>query len=245
MKVYKAICDVSRELCAAGIGKDRKASSGGASYAFRGIDDVLQVLAPLLPKHGLCMLPRVTSRQVVERTTKGGSVMIYVCLTVEYDLVSAEDGSKHTICTMGEAFDSGDKATNKAMSAAYKYAAIEAFCIPVEGVAVDSERDNHDFGSAPLSIADGPGAVGYPVPRRAPPPPIMAQVVASAPKPVDVDALKQRIVDASTPALRKAVRAEIAAYHGEGRADLERLYNMACAPPKGTKAVSDDQELAF
>ena len=234
MKVYKAICDVSRELCAAGISKDKKASGGGASYAFRGIDDVLQALAPLLPKHGLCMLPRVTSRQVVERTTKGGSVMIYVCLTVEYDLVSAEDGSKHTICTMGEAFDSGDKATNKAMSAAYKYAAIEAFCIPVEGVAVDSERDSHVLvGHAPTLA------------------PVMAHVVASGQgfdikgRDVDIDALKQRIVDATTPALRKAVRAEIAAYHGEGRADLERLYNMACAPPRGTKAASDDPELAF
>ena len=75
------------------------------------------------------------------------------------------------------------------------------------------------------------------------PAPIMAQVVASAPR-VDVDALKQRIVDATTPGLRKAVRAEIAAYHGEGRADLERLYNMACAP-RGTKPASDDTELAF
>ena len=97
-----------------------------------------------------------------------------------------------------------------------------------------------------LGTADDDGnEAARPVPMRAvAPAPIMAQVVASAPR-VDVDALKQRIVDAKTPALRKAVRAEIAAYHGEGRADLERLYNMACAPPKGTKAASDDTELAF
>jgi hypothetical protein len=40
--------------------------------------------------------------------------------------------------TYGEAMDSADKATNKAMSAAYKYAAFLAFCIPTEG---DNDAD--------------------------------------------------------------------------------------------------------
>ena len=57
-----------------------------------------------------------------------------------YDLVCAEDGSKHTIATIGEAMDSADKATNKAMSAAYKYAAFQAFAIPTEG---DNDADAH------------------------------------------------------------------------------------------------------
>lgn len=35
--------------------------------------------------------------------------------------------------------DSGDKASNKAMSAAYKYAAIQTFCIPTEG---DNDADS-------------------------------------------------------------------------------------------------------
>jgi hypothetical protein len=38
----------------------------------------------------------------------------------------------------GEAMDSGDKATNKAMSAAYKYACFQAFSIPTES------RDDED-----------------------------------------------------------------------------------------------------
>ena len=42
--------------------------------------------------------------------------------------------------TFGEAMDSGDKATNKAMSAAYKYAALQAFAIPTEG---DNDTENH------------------------------------------------------------------------------------------------------
>jgi hypothetical protein len=40
----------------------------------------------------------------------------------------------------GEAMDSGDKATNKAMSAAYKYACMQAFSIPTEG---DNDADAH------------------------------------------------------------------------------------------------------
>jgi hypothetical protein len=59
---------------------------------------------------------------------------------MEFDLVSSEDGSKHTVCTVGEAFDSGDKSMNKAMSAAYKYAAFQAFAIPTEG---DNDADAH------------------------------------------------------------------------------------------------------
>jgi hypothetical protein len=61
-----------------------------------------------------------------------------VTVEAEFDFVCAEDGSKHTVKTFGEAMDSGDKATNKAMSAAYKYAAFQAFAIPTEG---DNDAD--------------------------------------------------------------------------------------------------------
>lgn len=52
--------------------------------------------------------------------------------------MSAVDGSRHTVSTFGEAMDSADKATNKAMSAAYKYMAMQTFCIPTEG---DNDAD--------------------------------------------------------------------------------------------------------
>src|SRR5690606_17937912 len=61
----------------------------------------------------------------------------------EFDLICSEDGSKFTIRTFGEAMDSADKATNKAMSAAYKYAAMQAFCIPTEGDN-DADATTHD-----------------------------------------------------------------------------------------------------
>ena len=137
MKVYEKIAAVTAELSKIGISKDSKNQSQG--YAFRGIDAVYGALSPLLSKHGLCILPRVTDRQVIERQNRQGTALFYVTLTVEFDFVAAEDGSKHTVITVGEAMDSGDKASNKAMSAAYKYAAFQAFCIPTEG---DNDADS-------------------------------------------------------------------------------------------------------
>ncbi len=138
MNVYQAINAVQAELSKVGIGKDRKNEQQG--YKFRGIDEVYNALAPMLARNGLCILPRCTDRICVERTNAKGTALFYVTVKAEFDFVSSEDGSKHTVTTYGEAMDSGDKATNKAMSAAYKYAAMQAFSIPTEG---DNDADAH------------------------------------------------------------------------------------------------------
>jgi hypothetical protein len=135
-KVYSAIAAVTAEMAKEGIAKGRRNQQQG--YQFRGIDDVYNALSPMLAKHQLCILPRVTERVVQERETQRGGVLFYVTVRVEFDFVSALDGSVHTVCTYGEAMDSADKATNKAMSAAYKYAAFQTFCIPTEG---DNDAD--------------------------------------------------------------------------------------------------------
>lgn len=134
--VFAAIVAVIADIGKEGIAKSRKNAQQG--YAFRGIDDVFNALSPLLAKHHLCILPRVVSREVTERTTSKGGALFYVVVHMEFDLVCSTDGSKHTIGAVGEAMDSGDKATNKAMSAAYKYACMQAFAIPTEG---DNDAD--------------------------------------------------------------------------------------------------------
>ena len=148
-RVYAAIAAVTAALSVEGISKDRSNQQQG--YKFRGIDDVYNALSPVLARHNLCMLPRVLSREVVERTTQKGNVLFYVTVDVEFDLVSAEDASMHTIRTFGEAMDSADKATNKAMSAAYKYAAMQAFAIPTEGDN-DADTTTHDVAPAPKTL---------------------------------------------------------------------------------------------
>lgn len=141
--VYAKIAAVSAELAKVGISKDRKNQQQG--YAFRGIEDVLNTLAPLMSAAGLVILPRILSRECVERETKNGGVLFSVTVSAAFDFVAAEDGSTHTVQTFGEAMDSADKATNKAMSAAYKYAAILAFCIPTEGDN-DADTTTHEAG---------------------------------------------------------------------------------------------------
>ena len=148
--VYQKIAAVQAELAKVGISKSRKNQTPGAQYNFRGIDEVYNTLAPLMADHGLCILPRIVEHTLSERgrTSKGNAIFSAV-VTAEFDFVSADDGSIHVVRTMGEAMDSSDKATNKAMSAAYKYAALMTFAIPTEG---DNDADAH----TPEVVAERP-----------------------------------------------------------------------------------------
>ena len=135
--VYSVIANVSAAIAKTGIAKDRNNAQQG--YKFRGIDDVYNTLAPILAEQGLVILPHVFSREVVERQTRQGGTLFYTTVGVDFHFVASKDGSSHVVRTYGEAMDSGDKSTNKAMSAAYKYACMQAFCIPTEG---DNDADS-------------------------------------------------------------------------------------------------------
>ncbi|WP_337239257.1 ERF family protein [Proteus faecis] len=162
--VYKTISNVAREMAETGIKKGSVNQQQG--FMFRGIDAVYNALAPALVKHGLLILPRIIERTVMERQTQRGGLLFYVVVKAEFEFVSVEDGSKHTVVTYGEAMDSGDKATNKAMSIAYKYAAFQTFCIPTEETAIDADAEVHnvaprtpdqilkDFTNSAMTITD-------------------------------------------------------------------------------------------
>lgn len=157
MEVYKAIAAVAGELSEIGIAKGSENKQQG--FKFRGIDAVYNALSPLLVKHNLVILPRCVERHCVERTSGSNKALFYVTVKAEFDFVSAVDGTKHIVTTYGEAMDSGDKATNKAMSAAYKYAAFQAFCIPTEETSTDADGETHEVrpkGNAEPRSASGP-----------------------------------------------------------------------------------------
>lgn len=135
--VYGAISEVTAKLAKTGIGKDQVNTFD--KYKFRGIDDVYNSVARHLADAKLCMIPRVVARTVTERESQKGGALFYVVVEVDYDIVSAVDGSRHTAHVIGEAMDRGDKATNKAMSAAFKYLCLQLFCIPTEG---DNDADS-------------------------------------------------------------------------------------------------------
>lgn len=150
--VYKAINAVQIALAKSGITKNRQAQT----YKFRGIDDVYNAISPLLGEHGLCILPRMIHRDCQERLTAKGSAIFYVTVEAEFDFVAAEDGSCHIVRTFGEAMDMSDKATNKAMSAAYKYACLQAFAIPTAG---DNDTENQTIEPVPIAAPKPIGAL--------------------------------------------------------------------------------------
>lgn len=142
MKVYQSIAKVMLDLSKMGIGKDKVNQQ--QNFKYRGVDDVMNAIAPLLAEHGLLILPRVTKRELVERVSASGKPLFFTTLEIEYDFVSGIDGSKHTVGPMiGEAMDSGDKSANKAMAIAYKYVCFQAFCIPTE-VTSDPDAEVHN-----------------------------------------------------------------------------------------------------
>ena len=130
-EVYRAINAVTAALSADGIAKSH--TNPIELYQYRSIDDVLNRLSPMIAEHRLCILPRVLERTVTERPSPATPMRVNVMVRMAFDLVSVEDGSVHTVEAFGEALDEGDKGTAKAMSAAYKAAMLQAFCIPVAG----------------------------------------------------------------------------------------------------------------
>jgi hypothetical protein len=139
--IYAAMAKVMGEIGA--VAKDRKNPQQG--YAFRGIDDLYNAAQPAMVKHGVFCAPTVTERIREERQGKSGGTLFYTTLTVRHRFY-ASDGSFVDVVTVGEAMDSGDKSTNKAMSAAMKYALIEVFAVPTEE---DNDTENQTHEAAP------------------------------------------------------------------------------------------------
>jgi hypothetical protein len=110
-------------------------------YKFRGIDAVMNALNPAMRKNGIFVVPTVLEHHQEERQSKKGDVLIYTTCKVKYTFY-ADDGSFLDAIVVGEAMDRSDKSTNKAMSAAFKYACFQTFCIPTEEMQ-DSEQDSH------------------------------------------------------------------------------------------------------
>ena len=107
-------------------------------FNFRSIDAVYNDLHGLFAKYGVVWIPEVLSEEREERTSKSGGVLITRILRIQYTMLS-EDGSYVTTIVRGEGMDSGDKAGNKAMSIAHKYAILQIFTIPTE------EQKDPDF----------------------------------------------------------------------------------------------------
>ena len=138
MNIYETISAVMKEIGA--VGKTSKNQMQG--FMFRGIDAVMNAIAPALQKYNLFIVPEILEQTREERTSFKGGTLIYSICKIKYTFY-AEDGSSITATVIGEGMDSGDKATNKAMSIAFKYACFQVFCIPTEEM-VDPDAETHE-----------------------------------------------------------------------------------------------------
>jgi hypothetical protein len=126
------------------IAKERHNEQQG--FVFRGIDEVMNAFHPVLARHGVIVLPEVIDRSVEVRTTRSGSAQYAVALTVRYTF-SGPAGDTVSCVVAGEASDLGDKATNKAMAAAMKYALMQTFCVALEADDADATTPEETVGA--------------------------------------------------------------------------------------------------
>lgn len=145
--IYEKMLLVMADLGA--IGKER--TNSFHKYNFRGIDDVYNACHAVFVKHGVFTIPYIVNHKVdeyVEPADRDGKAKrtIHVVAEIEYQFVAA-DGSMVRCRVLGEGADSGDKACNKAMAAAHKYALIQSLCIPTEEQK-DSEYESPDVSGA-------------------------------------------------------------------------------------------------
>ena len=147
-KIYAAISGVMQDVGA--VGKSDKNKQQG--FMYRGIDAVMNALQPAMIKNKVFAAPEVLNEERTERQTQKGGVLFYTRLKVKYTFY-ADDGSSVEAVVIGEAMDSGDKATNKAMSIAYKYACFQVFCIPTEEMQ-DPDAECHDVAPEIIYVDD-------------------------------------------------------------------------------------------
>jgi hypothetical protein len=156
-KIHSAIAAIMGEV--GGVGKTRENKQQG--YRFRGIADIKLACQSLLAKHQVHLTPHsVLHEEVTERQTKAGAAMIHIRQRIEFRFYHA-DGSYFPCVTTGEAMDTGDKASNKCMSAAMKYALDQVFCLPEEDPDADTESKSPE-------IAATRSSVGKPLPSPTP-----------------------------------------------------------------------------
>ena len=148
-QIYGLIQQAMQDIGA--IGKD--STNAQQKYKFRGIDAVYNALNPVMAKLGLFVCPEILEHRREERETendyngqKKKSILKYSILTIKYT-VYAPDGSNISCVVVGEGMDSGDKASNKAMSVALKYACFQLFMIPTEEM-IDPDAETHNVTSA-------------------------------------------------------------------------------------------------
>ncbi len=141
MTIHESLVGAMRDIAKTGIAKLGKADAGGAKYNFRGIDQAMNEMSPILVNNGITVTPRYSDLNIQERAKEGGKFMRFVTVRGSFTF-SAADGSSVVAEAYGEAMDSGDKATIKAQSVSFRTVLFQQFIVPL--MAMDTELDHGD-----------------------------------------------------------------------------------------------------
>lgn len=120
------------------------------NFNFRGIDAVMNAVGPALRARGVIVLPSVKDVNYESYQTRNGAQMRNCTMTVAFTFVGPA-GDLLVCSTVGEAADSGDKATSKAHSVAFRTALLQALCIPTDEP--DPDASAHERATAPAPPA--------------------------------------------------------------------------------------------
>lgn len=130
------------EVLAAVMGDVRAVGKTGRNsaqnYNFRGIDEVMNAVGPVLRQHGVVVLPTVLEHTHETVTSANGKPMGHVMVKVAYTFTGPA-GDSMTCTVLGEAMDYGDKTTAKAMSVAFRTALLQSLTLPTTETDPDAE----------------------------------------------------------------------------------------------------------
>jgi hypothetical protein len=133
--IYKALVAAMGDISRLGIAKLKRNTSQG--YNFRGIEEAMNEMSPILVKHGISVSARYSELTMTEQPREGKGPIRFVTLKGAFTF-SAEDGSSVVSEAYGEAMDSGDKAVVKAQSVAFRTVLFQQFVVPT--MAMDPEE---------------------------------------------------------------------------------------------------------
>lgn len=131
------------------ISKGGTASPQQGGYAYRGIEQITAVAAPLLAKHGVVFVPQVMAMETRDLTVNS-KPWTDTILTVRYRICGPggpDDFVEATVVGMGR--DNSDKGANKALTQAFKYALTQTLCIGDSRDDVDGQTHEADEQGAP------------------------------------------------------------------------------------------------
>lgn len=197
LPVQQALAAVMADVQA--VGKTGRNAQQG--YDFRGIDAVVNAVGPALRRHGVLVLPRLRSYRH-DTVEVGGkrTPMGHVLVEVEY-LFTGPAGDSLPVVAPGEAMDSGDKATAKAMSVAFRIALLQALALPTHEPDPDASTYERS------------------APAPAGPPPTAGELVSQAEQAVDLSELG-RIAHLAVTHLDEVGQTAVREAYGVRRAQL-------------------------